>query len=46
MMAGWTNISPMSRIVTINGTDVTNMNFTNMPTRSPDGIEDDRKDTE
>ncbi len=30
MMAGWTNTSPMSRIVTINGTDVTNVNFTNM----------------
>ncbi len=30
MMAGWTNTSQMFQIVTINGTDVTNVNFTNM----------------
>ncbi len=32
MRAGWTNTStsPMSRIVTLNGTDKTNVNFTNM----------------
>ncbi len=35
MKAGWTNISPMSRMVTINGQDMTNVNFTNQITVTP-----------
>jgi hypothetical protein len=31
MMAGWTNVSPMSQQVTIAGGDMMNVNFTNQP---------------
>ncbi len=31
MQAGWTNVSPMSQQVTINGTDMMKVNFTNQP---------------
>ncbi len=32
MQAGWTNVSPMSQQVTINGADTMNINFTNQKT--------------
>jgi len=31
MQAGWTNVSPMSQQITINGADMPNINFTNQP---------------
>ncbi len=31
LQAGWTNVSPMSQQVTINGADMKNINFTNQP---------------
>jgi hypothetical protein len=31
MKTGWTNVSPMSQQVTINGADMPNINFTNQP---------------
>jgi hypothetical protein len=34
-MTGWTNVSPKSIGVTINGLDLPNQNFTNMPTTQP-----------
>ncbi len=35
LQAGWTNVSPMSQQVTINGADMKNINFTNQP---PPGV--------
>ncbi len=35
MRTGWTNVSPMSQIVTINGADKTNVNFTNQVIVTP-----------
>jgi hypothetical protein len=37
LQAGWTNVSPMSQQVTINGADKININFTNQPP-TPVGI--------